>query len=763
MDSLRALLIVLASVTSAQLAFAADVLPQPAAPFKGKIGPTVKESIPDWPQPVHAPQGAPNIVLILLDDVGFGAAGTFGGPVQTPQLDKLASDGLRYNRFHVSAQCSPTRAALLSGRNDHRVGFGVVTDISSGFPGYNGVWKKEAVSIAEVLRRNGYSTAAFGKWHNTPYWEISPVGPFDHWPTGLGFEYFYGFMGAEDSQWDPSLYRNTTPVDPPKTPEEGYHFTTDIADEAINWLHTHESLEPLKPYFLYFATGATHGPQQVPKEWIERYRGHFDRGWDELRKEIFARQKKLGVIPAGARLTLRPKELPAWNSFSADEQKLLARQMEVFAGFMAQTDYEVGRLIDAVRQAPGGTNTLVMYIVGDNGPDEASGRLGLNWPGGGSLQEQLRRLDELGGPSIFNNYATGWAWATAAPFQWGKHIASHLGGTRDPLIVSWPARIKDRGGLRSQFSHVTDVAATVYEVTGIRFPSVVDGVEQLPLDGVSLADTFDDAKAPSRHRMQVFEQMGNRAIYRDGWIAAARHTVPWVASSNNDFSRDRWELYNLDEDFSEARDLARRYPQKLRELQALFDVEARKNDIYPLNPSVSHEAQSKFTAEQTHFSYYPGLPRLPPTAAPDFSRSHRIVAEVGIPENSAQGVIISDESRSCGFTLYVKDNHLVYENHFADKTDKISSQTSLPYGKVELAYQFSRHLSRTGKPEEVDAEPGVGTLYVNGQVVAEEEQGPVMTCGTLGIGQTFGPAVSGAFQPPFKFNGVLNKVTVELK
>ncbi|MBI4166863.1 MAG: arylsulfatase, partial [Acidobacteria bacterium] len=696
-----------ALIVVAQLFLAADVLPQADRPFRGKIGFSVKDSTPDWPQPVKASTGAPNIVLILLDDVGFASSSTFGGPAETPALEQLAAQGLRYNRFHTTALCSPSRAALLSGRNDHRMGFGTIADTRRGFPGYNGIWKKSTVSIAEVLKRNGYSTAAFGKWHNTPFSEITPVGPFDRWPTGLGFEYFYGMMEGSDSQWEPVLHRNTTLVDPPATAEQGYHFTTDITDEAICWVRAHESLAPEKPYFLYIATGATHSPHHVPKNWIAKYQGQFEQGWDKLREEIFARQKRLGVIPADTRLTPRPKELPAWDSLSAEQRKLLSRQMEVYCAFLSHTDHEIGRLLHTVRQGSNADNTLILYIVGDNGGDIMGGLAGAETS---ELPGQLQHLDELGGVSFLNGFASGWAWATNAPFQWGKTVASHFGGTRDPMIVSWPARIKDRGGLRSQFTHLNDIAATFYDVTGITFPTVVDGVEQVPLDGVSFAYSFDDVTAPSRHRMQIFEQLGNRAIYQDGWIAAARHTLPWIWEPvSEDYENDRWELYYVEKDFSQSRELAGQNPEKLRELQMLFDVEARKNDIYPLGHWTTWYAEPSLTTGKCSFTYRPGQPpiQVNGVTVPGFEQSHRITADIVVPENGAEGVIISNggRGRMGGFVLYVKDDRLVYETN----SIVLTSSMALPRGKVELAYEFlaesPKDISRYG------ASRGVGRLY----------------------------------------------------
>jgi arylsulfatase A-like enzyme len=739
--------------------FAADVLPQPESLFKGKLAFSVKDAVPDWPQPALAPKGAPNVVLILLDDVGFSAASVFGGPVQTPALDQLAAQGLRYNRFHVSAQCSPTRASLLSGRNDHRVGFGAVGE--GGFPGYNTIWPKEAAPIAEVLRQNGYSTAAVGKWHNTPMWEISPVGPFDRWPTGLGFEYFYGFMGAAESQWEPSLYRNTTAVEPRATVQQGYHLTTDLTDEAIRWVQTHESLAAEKPYFLYFATGATHVPHHAPKEWIDRYRGQFDAGWDRVREATFLRQRQLGVIPADADLTARPEEIPAWDSLPADERRLLARQMEVYAGFLAHTDHEVGRLLKAVQESPGGQNTLILFIIGDNGASSEGGLIG----GADYVASLLGYLDDLGGPRFSNNeYSSGWAWALSTPFQWQKLIASHLGGTRNPLIVSWPLRIKDRGGVRSQYAHVNDVAATLYDVAGVRFPSMVNGVKQLPLDGVSFAESFQNAAAPSRHTVQIYEQWGNRAIYQSGWLANARHFIPWATDrfEKVDYAQDRWELYHLDDDFSQARDIAAQNPQKLKALQALFDVEAKRNNIYPLggarplgDVSVFQEARYP-TAGKREFVYHSGLARIPSWQAPDFTRSHRITANVVMPDKDADGVIIVIGSRYGGFALYVKGNHLIYESG-SESTHVVLSSPALPAGESVLAYEFVREESNLTKVT------GIGRLYVNGKVVAEAKQSAVLDWGPLGVGEAFGSPVSSAFSPPFKFSGALQQVTVELQ
>lgn len=743
----------------------------------------VENFIPDWPRPIQAPQGAPNILMILLDDVGFGDASTFGGPAQTPQLDQLAAQGLSYNRFHVTPTCSPTRAALLSGRNAHKAGFGTVVNFASGFPGHNGIWRKDTVTVADVLRRNGYSTAAFGKWHNTPQWEVSPVGPFDRWPTALGFEFFYGFMSGEDSQWEPTLYRNTTAVEARTTPQQGYHLTSDLVDDAIRWVHTHESLAPDKPYFLYFATGAAHAPHHVPKGWIDRYRGHFDQGWDRLRGETFARQKQRGVIPANAELTPRPEGLPAWQSLSIDQRRLLSRQMEIYAAFLAHTDHEVGRLIRTVQEGPQADNTLIFYIVGDNGAggmgDEGSEDYYadiLKLRAAPAVKDRLAHLDALGSERFRNSYARAWGWASNTPFQSMKGDGAHFGGLRAPLVISWPARIKDHGTLRSQFTNVTDIAATLYEVTGVRFPSTVDGVNQQALDGLSLAYTFDHPSAPSQRRRQVFEHNGNRAIYQDGWMAAAPHCLSWKCPVNGtdtkDFSRDPWELYHVEQDFSQANDVAARYPEKLKALQALFETEARANRIYPMGSATMADQPWPAKGRRT-FDFYPGLPRTPSDfVVPTFTQAHRITAQLVIPEQGAQGVILTAGSRYEGFALYIKDDRLVYENHaYGARRDFIASQDKLPRGDVVLAYEFRPDVAATPQVDRwgVSAVNGRGYLFINGQQVGEGTQGPITSRvyagmgATLGVGRAFGSPVSEAYSLPFEFTGALKKVTVQVQ
>ncbi|MSU25085.1 MAG: arylsulfatase [Opitutus sp.] len=761
-----------ALLSAANLASAADSLPAAPPAFKGKIGLTGQDSTPDWPQPVRAPAGAPNILLVLLDDVGFGASSTFGGGARTPELDRLAAGGLVYNRFHTVALCSPTRSAMLTGRNHHQVGFGDVAEAASGYPSYNTIWNSATVCIAEVLRQNGYSTSAFGKWHNTPPWEVSPAGPFDRWPTQLGFEYYYGFHGGAASQYEPRLYRNTLAVEPGKTAAQGYHLTTDLVDDAIHWLNDHEAVAAGKPFFLYFATGAVHSPHHVPEPWIQKYHGRFDQGWDQLRADIFQRQKQLGVIPEKAELTPRPAALPAWTSLTPDQRTVLARQMEVFAGFLEHTDHEVGRLVDRVRRGPGGDNTLVLYIVGDNGGSAEGGlwgteasRVAVYVRETQTAATSLEHLGELGGPLLDNNYAVGWAWATSTPFQWMKQFASHFGGVRNPLVVSWPKGIK-APGLRSQFHHVNDIAPTLCEVAGISFPTTVNGVAQLPLEGTSLAYSFADPAAPGRHRRQYFEMLGNRAIYEDGWVAAAHHGIPWLpATKTGQVAGDRWELYHIDDDFSEARDLAAQQPEKLRELVALFDREATRNHVYPLYPRTGLGFGTPLApaAGRTTFTYYAGASRLPPSVLPSYSgRSHRLTADVEIPAGGAEGVLIAQGGRQGGFTLYLQGGQLVYENNvFAKISERIVASRPLPPGRHTVAFEFE---SETGQP----LSGGIGRLFVDGTAAGE---GRLSRFGTslgsgyesLDVGEDMGGPVSPAYVPPFRFTGGIEKVTLELK
>ena len=735
---------------------------------------------PTWPKGAQATKGAPNVVLILIDDVGFSATATFGGEVSTPTFDGLAKRGLRYNEFHVNSLCSPTRAALLSGRNNHEVGFGTVAEAASGYPGYNAQWGKDAVSLAEVLKANGYSTAAFGKWHNTPLWETTSAGPFDRWPTNRGFEHFYGFIQGADNQYYTRLFRDTVPVEPGSTPQEGYNLTTDIANDAIRWLHAHDGIAPDKPFFLYFAPGAVHTPHQVSKQWIEKYKGKFDQGWDKVREETFARQKALGVIPANAELTPRPEGLPAWDSLSKDEQKLLAHQAEVFAGFAEQADYEVGRVLKAIQEEGKSDNTLVLEIFGDNGGSAEGGIEGtdlLTDTGAtASVPDRLAVSDELGSEVFMNHYAAAWAWALGTPFQGTKQDASHLGGTRDPLVVSWPARIKAVGGLRTQFQHVNDVAPTIYEASGIKFPETYEGVKQIPLEGSSFLYTFDHADEPSHHHVQYFATSGNRAIYKDGWWAGDRYASTWeprgafTLGAHTDLDRHPWELYNLNDDYSQAHDLAAKYPEKLKELQALFNEEAVRNHVYPLIPTLSQQP-SPFNG-RTVFVYREGVERIPNRVGPQLvGRPHQITADVSIPASGGDGVIVAQGSRYGGFTLYVKDRHVVYEvNAYGKSTGRIVSSAPLAAGASHIELQVIPDPASANNGALTILGPrgirsGKVSLSVNG-VQQEEQFANILGASpteTFDVGADLGSPVSTAYTSPNRFSGSIKTVTVELK
>jgi arylsulfatase len=743
--------------------------------FKGNVGRTIKDSDPpQFPSPARPPKGAPNIVFILIDDAGYGQFGTFGGQVPTPALDRVAADGLRYTRFHTTALCSPTRAALLTGRNHHVAGTGVITEAATGYDGYTGMIAKNVGTMAEVLRQHGYATSWFGKNHNTPDWETSQLGPFDRWPSGLGFDYFYGFMGGDMDQWQPTLYENHQLV--PRSPDPNYILTHDLVDKAIAWLRQARAIDANKPFFLYMSTGATHAPHHVHPEYIAKYKGQFDMGWDVYREQTFERQKKLGVVPQDAKLTPRPAELPAWDSLSADQKKLFSRMMEVFAGFTAETDHEMGRLLDVVRALPDADNTLIFYEVGDNGSSAEGGLVGLlneNSFFNGvpeSLADNLAHIDEIGGPKHFNHFPAGWAWAMCTPFQWTKQIASHLGGVRNPLAVSWPARIKDKGGVRAQFHHVIDVAPTVYEAVGIPFPNVLNGVPQKPLDGISMAYTFDDAKAPGRRRSQYFEMFINRGIYHDGWWAASRTGIPWESESKEiDPDTATWELYHLDEDFTQANDVAASNPTKLRELQDMWWTEASRHSVLPLDGrkvvrlSAELQGRPSMTGGRKSFTYYPGVLALPAGSAPNLlNKSFVITAEVETGSKGTDGAIFTLGGSDGGFGLYVRENKPVFVGNFLNRSvTRAVSSSAMPSGKVTLRAEFAYDGGGLGKG-------GTMTLSVNGEKVAEGkmERTQAITLGlggTLDVGADTGSPVDEVYTPPFFYPGTIKQVMVELK
>jgi arylsulfatase len=733
-----------------------------------------------WPEPPKAPVGAPNVVLILVDDVGFGVTSTFGGPISTPVFDKLAQSGLRYDSFHMNSLCSPTRAALLTGRNNHEVGFGSIAEWSAPYPGYNTLLPKSSATIAEVLKENGYSTAAFGKWHNTPTWQVSPQGPFDRWPTGLGFEHFYGFNQAADNQYYTRIYRDTTPVEPSKTPQQGYHFTTDITNEAINWLHQHDAVASNKPFFIYYATGATHTPHQVPQKWIDLYKGKFDRGWDVIRQEAFGRQKKLGVIPANAELTPRPDGLPAWDSLTPQQKKLLAHQAEVYAGFAAQTDYEIGRLLDAIREEGQADNTVVLEVFGDNGASAEGGLEGTDARDINgkplTVEARLDTADLLGSETYMNHYAAAWAWALNSPFQGTKQDASHLGGTTDPLVIVWPRHIKDAGGLRTQFSHVNDIAPTIYEIVGVTPPAIVDGVAQIPFEGTSLTYTFDHPGEPTHHNLQYFTTSGNRAIYKDGWWAGDLFHSTWELTgiprtgvSDKDLGNHPWELYNLNEDYSQAHNLADKYPEKLKELQQVFEAEAERNHALPILPGYETYPVGQ-PGGQKVFTYREGVERLQPRIAPNLAgHAYTITADVDVPADGADGVIVAQGGRYGGISLFVKDRRVVYEvNAYGHRSGQLVASEPLQPGKAHIVVNLTPN--DPAKKDDVpfgprQPIPATGQMSINGHAQGEAQFANVNLSysETLDVGSDLGSPVSPEYKSPNRFAGTIDKVAIEIK
>jgi arylsulfatase A-like enzyme len=724
---------------------------------------------------VKAPEGAPNIVIVLIDDFGFGHSSVFGGPISMPTLEKVANNGLKYNRFHTTALCSPTRVALLTGHNHHANNAGAIMELATAFPGNTGVRPQEITTLAEILRQNGYSTAAFGKYHETPPWEVSVSGPYDRWPTGSGFDKFYGFIGGETNQWAPAIFDGVTRIETPTTP--GYHFTTDMTDKAISWVSAQHTLTPDKPFYMYFATGATHAPHHVPKEWIEKYKGQFSGGWDKLREETFARQKKLGVIPADAKLTPRPAEIPAWDEMSSQQKELFERQMETFAGFAEQTDYEVGRLIDQLEKIGALDNTLLFYIVGDNGASAEGGPEGtynemmaLNGIIG-KADEMMSHIDAWGDPTTFPHFAIGWAWAGNTPFQWTKQVASHFGGTRNGMVIHWPNGIKSGGGaLRSQFHHVVDIAPTALEAAKIPHPKEVNGVKQRPMDGVSMLYSTDDANAKDRRTTQYFEMFGNRGIYHDGWVACTRHSIPWLMVPLPPVEDDVWELYNINEDFSQANNLAAQNPEKLKELQAIFLKEAERNHVLPIddrrserfNPAIA--GRPDLLGGRTSLTVYPGMTGMMENAFINVKGVHHTVtAEVELTDNKTNGVIIAQAGYFGGWTLYMKDGKPHHEyNFFALERTNIGSDTALAPGKHTIVYEFI--------PDE--PKPGTGgksIITVDGKKVAEghiAKTQPYAFSGDEGadVGLDAETNVSPDYKPNANaFTGKIVKVTVATK
>jgi len=777
MNAKRLCSAIVTALLAATITAAQEVLPKPEEAFKdAKIGRTYKDSRPGTITLTKAPAGAPNVLIILIDDAGFGQWGTFGGQVPTPNLDRLAKMGLRYTRFHTTALCSPTRAALLTGRNHHSAGTGVITEIGDGYPGYSGQIPKSAGMFAEVLRQGGYSTAFIGKNHNIADWETSISGPYDRWPSLQGFDYFYGFIGGEMDQWQPVLYRDTIPVamEIPKGQKDHYTLNDSLADDTIRYIRLEKSTTPDRPFFIYYAPGATHAPHHVPKEWIDKFKGQFNQGWDKYREETYQRQLKLGVIPPDTKLTPRPPEIPAWDTLSPDEQRVAERLMEIFAAYTAQTDYEVGRVLDALEEIGQMHNTLTFWEIGDNGAS-MEGTLSGCFNELATLQGVsedasflVQHMDELGSAKASNHIPVGWAWAVNTPFQWGKQVASHFGGTRNPLVIAWPDRIKDAGGIRTQFHHVIDISPTILEAARLPQPAEVNGVKQKPIEGVSMMYSFDDAKAASPRHIQYFEMFGNRALYKDGWIATARHgRLPWVTAggSTGDFDDDKWELYNLAEDFSEANDLSAKYPAKLKELQDDFWVEAKKYDVLPLDDRFAERGDPRLRpsliAGRTDFTYYSGAARIPePSAADTKNASHTITATIEVPKDGADGVLVAEGGAAGGYTLYIKDGRPVYEyNYFAHERYKVTSSEALLPGLAVIRVDF-KYDGGIGKG-------GTATLFVNEKKVAEGRIGK--TCPSrfgaesFDVGMDNGSPVSEAYEPPFAYAGTIKKVEINIQ
>jgi arylsulfatase A-like enzyme len=756
-----------------------DVLPIPDRQHVGVTTYDAKDPDTSYPpiRPIRPPDGAPNVLIVLIDDVGFGASSAFGGPISTPNAERLAAKGLKYNRFHTTALCSPTRQALLTGRNHHTVGMGGITEIATAAPGYNSIRPNTCAPLAETLKLNGYSTAQFGKCHEVPVWETSPMGPFHAWPTGSGFEYFYGFIGGEAHQYYPAIYEGTIPVEPEKTPEEGYHFMADMTDKAIKWVRQQKALMGDKPFFAYFAPGATHAPHHVTPEWADKYKGQFDDGWDALRERTFARQKELGVIPADAELTPRHEEIPAWDDMPEELKPVLSRQMEIYAGFLEFTDHHVGRLLDALEDLGILDNTLVYYIIGDNGAS-AEGTLNgtfnemINFNGAAALETpefMLERLEQFGGPDSYNHYAVGWAHAMCAPYQWTKQVASHWGGTRNGTIVHWPNGIKSSGEIRSQFAHVIDVAPTVLEAAGLPQPTFVNGVQQEPIQGVSMAYSFDDAGAEERRETQYFEMFGNRGIYHKGWTAVTKHVTPWllVGQEKPAFDDDVWELYDTNTDWTQSNDLAKDQPGKLHELQRLFQIEATKYNVLPLDDRGIERALPEIAGRPTLVKgdrqlLYGGMGRLSENSVVSIkNKSHSVTAEIEVPDRGAEGVIIAQGGSIGGWSLYLKKGKPRYcYNLLGIQRFYVDADNEVPEGTHQVRMEFAYDGPGMGKG-------GTATLYLDGVKVGEGNVAATAAMifsadDTCDVGQENGALVADDYPVPNAFTGSVNWVEIDV-
>jgi len=757
-----------------------QILPIPDVARQGPVTYDARDPNTSFPpiKPLLPPAGAPNVVVIMLDDVGFGAPSVFGGPCRTPVFERLADGGLRFSRFHTTALCSPTRQALLTGRNHHSVGMGGITEIATSAPGYNSMRPNTKVPLAEILKLNGYSTAQFGKCHEVPVWQTSPAGPFDAWPTGGGgFEHFYGFIGGETNQYDPALYEGTTPVDPPKTPEEGYHLTEDLTDRAIGWVRQQKALMPDRPFFCYFVPGATHAPHHVPKEWADRYRGEFDQGWDAIREDTLARQKELGVVPGNAELTKRHSEIPAWEEVPAELRPVLARQMEVYAGFLEHTDHHIGRLVKALEELDILDDTLLIVITGDNGASAEGGLRGtfnelLQFNGLAQIETPeflTAHIDKFGTPEAYNHYAVGWAHAMDTPYQWTKQVASHWGGTRNGTLVHWPSRITGTGGVRSQFCHVIDVAPTILEAAGIPEPTMVNGVLQSPMEGTSMAYTFGDATAPERHDQQYFEMFGNRGIYHKGWSAVTKHRTPWILVGDGQvaFDDDVWELYDGSADESQARDLAAEMPDKLHELQRLWLIEAARYNVLPLDDRTAERFSAEIAgrpelAQGDSQLLFSGMGRLSESSLVDVkNKSFAVTAEIASADGPLSGVILAQGGAFGGWSLYAREGRTKFAyNLCALETVEIEADRPVPAGEHQVRMEFDYDGGGLGKG-------GTVSLFYDGDRVGQgrlEHTVPLIFSAdeTADVGLDSGtPVVPDYEQTNGRFNGDIHWIQVD--
>ncbi|MFI1168683.1 arylsulfatase [Streptomyces sp. NPDC020801] len=758
---------------------------KPGTSFPGVIGRTADVSSPAWPEPMRAVPGAPNVLFIVLDDTGYGQFGCYGSPIRTPSLDKLASGGLLYNNMHTTALCSPSRSCIITGRNHHSNGMAAVTEMATGYPGYNGNIPFENGFLSEMLLQHGYNTYMLGKWHLMPSEQESPAGPYDRWPLGRGFERFYGFLGGDTNQWYPELVYDNHQIEPPRSPEQGYHLTEDLADTAIAFISDAKQVAPDKPFFMDFSTGATHAPHHVPQEWADRYRGQFDDGWDAYREKTFANQKQFGVAPPDSELSRHDPDVPQWESLSPDARRLAARMMEVYAGYLSHTDHQIGRLLDYLAETGELDNTLIM-VVSDNGASAEGGATGTtneaqffnNAPE--PLEDSLRAIDELGGPRLFNHYPWGWTWAGNTPFRRWKR-ETYRGGASDPFLVHWPRGIKARGEIRTQYAHLVDMVPTVLDVLGAEPPGTIKGVTQSPLHGVSFAHTFDDGSAPTRHDTQYFEMLGHRAIDHRGWRAVCPWPGPSFSESDKPFGTPitaemlseldahKWELYHLDEDFAETRNVAAEHRDKLIEMISLWYAEAGKYGVLPIDSSTLQRMTTErpqITQARDSYTFRPGTQTLTSAVAPRvLNRPHSITADVGIPADGAEGVLISQGTSAGGWSFYISDGRLRYTHNYVGRSlHTVSSSDPIPTGRHELRFEFEP----TGKPDLAAGKgaPGRAELYIDRHLVAAADfpvTTPIMfNPGGLTCGANPGPPVTADYSSPFHFTGEIHTVTMDL-